>query len=267
MQTHQGFSLVFSTNLLHASATRRNMQRLIIAAVFLPFTLHGEENDPSIDILRETISKIVDVQTLESKERLDWETQKEEMAALLDLHRKELSLLDEELKKSGQSAPDHADSTDSLKKEIADLKESRRLASEAVARNVPRTLSLAERFPAPLITEAEPEISALKAWKPADEPREALRSILSLVSKTEQFNRRFTRSTEIIDNHEVEVLYLGLARAFYAGKSTTAGIGTPSTTGWQWKSHPDLHSPVTTAFAILEKKNPPSMVDLPMKID
>ncbi|MGJ8643029.1 MAG: DUF3450 family protein [Luteolibacter sp.] len=243
------------------------MQRLLIAAVFLPFTLYGEENDPSIDILRETISQIVDVQTLESKERLDWETQKAEMAALLDLHRKELELLDEELLESGQSAPGHNDSTNTLRQHIAEFKAARSLASESVARNVPRTLSLAERFPAPLISEAEPEISALTAWKPTDEPREALRSILSLVAKAEQFNRRFTRSTEIIENREVAVLYLGLARAFYAGKSNTAGIGTPSTSGWQWKSQPDLHSSVTTAFSILDKKSTPSMVDLPMKID
>lgn len=217
--------------------------------------------------LRETISKIVDTQTLESQERLNWKARKEEMAALLELHSKELELLDEELEKSGQSAPGHANSTDSLKEEIAELKESRRLASEAIARNVPRTLALAKHFPAPLITDVDPELAALDAWKPTDEPREALRSILSLVAKAEQFNRRFTRSTEIRENREVEVLYLGLARAFYVGKNNIAGIGKPGPEGWVWKSRPNLHSAVTNAFATMDKKLPPSMIDLPMEIN
>lgn len=238
--------------------------------IFLPvlFLCHSAiAEDAAIIELRETISKIVDTQTLESKERLDWQAQKAEMSALLDLHLKELKLLNEELEKSGQSAPDHATSTDSLKEQIDSLKASRRQASEAIARSVPRTLLLAKSFPTPLLTEAEPEISTLSAWNPTEEPREALRSILSLIAKAEQFNRRFTRSTEIIENLEVEVLYIGLARAFYAGKNNSAGIGKPSPDGWLWQPHPNHHSAITTAFDVLDKKLPPTMIDLPMAID
>lgn len=243
------------------------MRRLspILPVLFLCHTAIAE--DAAIIELREIISKIVDTQTLESKERLDWETQKAEMTALLDLHLKELNLLDEELEKSGRSAPNDADSTDSLKKEINNLKASRRQASEAIARNVPRTILLAKSLPTPLLAEVDPEISTLSAWNPTEEPREALRTILSFIAKAEQFNRRFTRSTEVIQDREVEVLYIGLARAFYAGKNNSAGIGKPSPDGWLWESRPDLHSAITGAFDTLDKKLPPAMIDLPMEID
>lgn len=241
--------------------------RLILLILLSHLSLLAEQNDPAIAKLRETISKTIDTQTLESEERFDWQARKDEMSALLELHHKELKLLNEELAKSGQSAPGHANSTDSLKAEITALQESRRLSHEAVARNVPRTLALAKRFPAPLISDANAELASLNAWKPTDDPREALRSILALIAKAEQFNRRFTRSTEIQDNREVEVLYLGLARAFYAGKNNTAGIGKPGSDGWVWQPRPDLHSAVTNAFATMDKKLPPAMIDLPLEIE
>lgn len=226
----------------------------------------AQETDPSIIELRETISKIVDTQTLESQERLVWQARNEEMQALLELHRKELALLDEELEKAGQSAPGHDDSTESLKFEIENLKDSRRATTEAVARNVPRAIALAKRFPAPLRNETEPELATLSAWKSSDEPREALQSVISLLAKAHQFNRRLTRTSEIRDNREVEVLYLGLARAFYADRKGNAGIGQPGPDGWIWKSRPDIHDDLTTAFATLDKKLPPTMVSLPLEI-
>ena len=69
------------------------MRILLTATALFPLTLFAQQPDPAITELRETISKIVDVRTLESEERLDWEARKAEMAALLDLHRRELALL------------------------------------------------------------------------------------------------------------------------------------------------------------------------------
>ena len=232
----------------------------------MPSVLPLRRQTPVVIELRETISNIVDTQTLESKERLDWQARKAEIQALLELHQRELALLDEELEKAGQSAPDHEDSTNSLKSEVESLKASRRATSETVARNVPRAIALANRFPAPLIKDTEPELAVLNAWKPSDEPREALQSVISLLAKAHQFNRRLTRNTEIRDNREVEVLYLGLARAFYADRNGNAGIGQPGTDGWTWKSRPEIHSELTTAFATLDKKLPPTMVELPLQL-
>ncbi len=241
------------------------MHRLLLLFLLATLGLHAEAPNPAVVELRETISKIVDVQTQESKERLDWEARKGEMEALLDLHQRELKLLMEELSAAGQSAPGHVETTDTLTSEIQSLKAARRLTSEAVARNTPRALALAKRFPAPLLKEAEPEIASLRAWKPADEPREAFQAILSLLAKAHQFNRRFTRHFEVREGREVEVLYLGLARAYYAGNDS-AGIGQPGPEGWTWQAHPELRSELLAAFDILDKKRPPAMVTVPLKI-
>jgi hypothetical protein len=237
-----------------------------IILLFSCQALPADEPEAPVAELRATISKIVDAQTLESKERSDWEARKAEFAALLELHRRELTLLDEELEKAGQSAPGHSESTDDIQAEIQTLKQTRRLASETVARNVPRSLSIAARFPDPLQKECETEISSLNAWVTSDEPREALQSILSLLAKAQQFDRRLTRTTEIRDGREVDVLYLGLARAFYAGRKEGAGIGIPGPNGWTWQPKPQVRSELLAALDMLDKKRTPAMVQLPLEI-
>jgi len=236
------------------------------ALVLLFSCLTAMADEPDVAALRETISKIVDTQTMESKERTDWEARKAEFAALLELHRREIALLHEELEKSGQSAPGHGESADAMKAEIETLKETRRLAKQAVARDVPRAVALTQRFPDPLRKDCEAEIASLSAWTATDEPREALQSILSLLAKAQQFDRRLTRATEIRDGREVDVLYLGLARAFYADRKEGAGIGQPGAEGWTWTTKPEIREQLLSAFDMLDKKRPPSMVRLPLEI-
>ena len=229
-------------------------------------SVFAQQNDSGIIELRATISKIVDVQVIESKERLAWETRRQELGKLLQLHRQELVFLDEELGEAGNSAPAHAEAIAEIKVEIEALKQARRLTSEAVARNIPRIMHLAKSLPEPLTKELETELATLNSWQPSDEPRAALRSIIALLGKAEQFNRRFTRTTEVREGQEVGVLYLGLAQAFYAGRKDKAGIGQPGPDGWTWKVQPEIHSELINTFEILDQKQPPSMVTLPLEI-
>jgi hypothetical protein len=242
---------------------------LTYSVVAMLATTHAEEStrDAVVIELRETISKIVDVQSQTSKELRDWESRKSAMDGLLEIHRRELSLLNEELEKSGQSAGGEDEAKQAAKAEIETLRAVRRDSTEAVARNIPRALAIAKRFPAPLLDECLPEITTLQNWKSGEEPREALQSILSVIEKAIRFNRRVTRNLEVRDGREVEVLYLGLARAYYADRSKNAGVGMPGTDGWIWTANPDLNSEILKAFEILDQKSPPARLKLPVAID
>ena len=238
-------------------------------AMLLPLSARGagEVPDAVVVELRETIAKIVDVESRASGERLEWQGRKAEMAALLELHRKELALLDEELAKAGTSVPDEDARRSGAAEEIGRLKAARRAAAEAVAANRGRALALAGRFPQPLAVESAPEITTLEAWEAGDEPREALQALLGLVARAEQFNRRITRSRETRGGREVEVLYLGLAVAYYADRSGSAGVGFPGSEGWQWQSRPELSAEVLKAFDELDRRRPPELVRLPVRIE
>lgn len=224
-------------------------------------------NEAQVIELREAISKLVDVQTLESKERNDWTAKKVAFAKLLQLHQRELKLLDEELSKAGKTAPAHGNQTEDLKKDIEALKQARRLTSEAVARNLPRLIKLTASFPKPLLEEVEAELAILTPHTPEAEPRDALQSILAIIAKAEQFNRRFTRSTEVFEGNEVQILYLGLSQAYYMSAGGKAGVGRPAAEGWAWENKPEIRSELQAAFEIMDKKRPPATVNLPLKLD
>ncbi|MEP4078249.1 DUF3450 family protein [Haloferula sp.] len=244
------------------------MRMLFVPFCLLILPLAGQEPEADAQVveLRETISKIVEVKTQTSKERNDWEGRKAEMAELLKLHQRELELLGEELEKAGSSAGGYDEKKREAEEELEGLKKARRAASEAVVRSKERMLNLAALFPTPLANETELERLSLEAWESGDEARDGLQAILGMVTKAEQFNRRITRSKEELNGREVEVLYLGLARAYYADRSGNAGMGEPGKGVWVWTSMPELNSEVVKAFDELEKKRPPELVKLPVQI-
>ena len=225
------------------------------------------EVDAQVVELREAISKLVDVQTLESKERHDWAAKKAAFTNLLELHQRELKLLDEELAKAGKTAPVHEEQTAEMEAEIEALKEARRLTSEAVARNKRRMDRLTPLFPLPLIDDMQDELTVLRMHGPEDEPREALMAMLGIIDKAEQFNRRFTRSIERGKDQEVEKLYLGLAQAYALGRDGYAGYGKSTMDGWEWTDAPEIAGALKEIFEIMDKKRPPATVTLPLKLD
>ena len=65
----------------------------------------------------------------------------------------------------------------------------------------------------------------------------------------------------------VDVVYLGLARAFYtSGAGDTAGIGTPTSNGWQWQEKPDLADEIRKTIAVHQKDSSPQLLKLPISI-
>jgi len=235
--------------------------------VVLAFPAGAKDEAAMVEELRATIGGIIELQSQTSKELRDWEARKETMDALLEIHRREIALLSEELETSGRSAPGHDDAVTLAEQDIAALRATRAKLTTAVESARPRVLALAARFPRPLANDVDGELAVLSAWKSGDEPREALQPLLGVLSKAAQFNRRVTRSLEIVDDREVEVIYLGLTRAFYADRSGVAGIGLPTADGWEWRADASLNRRVLRAFEILDQKRPPSRIDLPLHIE
>lgn len=237
---------------------------LIVLLSSSSFSLAAE---PEVVVLRETISQVVDVKTQSSQEKNTWELQKASMAELLELHKKELALLDEELATAGQSTDGYEEKQEEAKAGIAKLKESKSLTGETISANKAVALALAKRFPIPLKTAAEADIIELEEWQKGDEPRQGLQAILRIITQAEQFNRRLTRVKEEREGRQVEVIYLGLASAYYADRDGSAGIGTPGADGWTWTKQNDVHDEVMLVLAQLDKKRPPELVSLPVKIE
>jgi len=224
------------------------------------------EFDAAVVELRATIGKIVDTQALASRELGDWESRKEEMAALLELQQRELSLLSEELEFAGNSAAGFDERKRAAEEDLEALKKARRVVKEVVAGARPRMAALVKRLPEPLLEETKNERLVLEEWTVDREARDGLQAILGILSKAETFNRRFTRSEAVRDGREVEVIYLGLGCAYYADRSGNAGVGIPGADGWEWTSRPELSEELRKVFDQLDRKRPPELVELPVQI-
>lgn len=246
---------------------RSTTLRAVLTALTLSAPLSAQDaSEADVAVLRETIAQVIDVKSQTSQEKALWEQEKASMAALLDLHRQELALLNEELATAGQSAGDYDAEQQQRQARVEQLKEARAAAAETVAANRTRTLALAKRFPPPLLNAAEADIIELEEWKKGDEPRQGLQAILRLVTQAAQFNRRLTREKEERGGRQVDVIYLGLAAAYYADANGSAGVGKPGPEGWKWQQQDDVHSAVTLVLAQLDKKRPPERVRLPIEI-
>jgi hypothetical protein len=239
---------------------------LTFPVLLLPVSLVAEPaGDAAVVELREAVRGWIEVEDRISAEAADWQVEKDRTGRLLALYREELKLLDEELAKAGTSAGGHEERMAAAGKKLKRLRAVQDQAKGTVAASVPRLLKLADQFPGPLRAEAADDLATLEAWKPGDAPRDGLRALLGVLSRADTFHRRLTRTSEVRGGREVEVLYLGLARAFYVGNGT-AGIGVPGVAGWSWSERAELSGQLERALEMLDQKRQPGVVKLPMQV-
>lgn len=237
--------------------------------------LPAQDNAPAPDPAkaRELIRQWVKTERHVSEEKSAWQVEKKRMQDLLGLYQKELKLLDEELEKAGGAAGLIDKDKEKLEGELVRYRAAQRLLAGTMARLLPRAKALAARLPAPLQDELAADIDALNAPDALGQPRDVLRSILSLLATSGRFNRSITLAEEtrtLPDGKKlsVDVLYLGLARAYYAARSgEAAGVGVPREGGWQWSPQPGIADDVRQAIAVYRKDKQPQLLKLPVALD
>jgi hypothetical protein len=133
--------------------------------------------------------------------------------------------------------------------------------------------SLSKRLPEPLQEELRVDVEFINTDAALDTPRDILKSIISILNAAGNFNRTITlvEETRSLDNGKkitVNVLYLGLCRAYYAADlGPLAGIGEPSIEGaWSWTENADIADQVRKTIAVFRKSSQPQVVDLPVQL-
>lgn len=230
----------------------------------------AEALDPAA--ARELIRQWVQTERLISEEKTSWQVEKERMQALLDLHLKELKLLDEEISQAGASAELVDERKESYQKEVKQFRDAQRVLSDRLARLLPRVRTLVSRLPEPLLQKLDAEVEVLQAGDALEKPRDVLKAMLAVMAESGRFNRSVTVVEETREHSSgkqlsVDVIYLGLARAFYAaGQGSAAGVGRPGKQGWQWQERPDLAEDIRKALAVERKDSPPQLIQLPIQL-
>ena len=222
---------------------------------------------------RELIRQWVKTERIISEEKSAWQAEKQQMQDLLEIYGKELSLLTEELSAAGSSAGTVDENKERLEASLKQYHEARQFLRDAVARLLPRLQKLVQRFPAPLLDELQADIEFLNAPEVLDDPRDTLKSMIAILNAAGRFNRTLTLAEETreMDNGKkvsVDVLYLGLCRAYYASANgSTAGIGVPSITDqWDWVEQNEIADQVRQTISVYLKARQPQLVNLPVQL-
>ena len=221
--------------------------------------------DPAtVAALRETIAQWIETERLISEESAGWDTRQTSMANLLELYRQELTLLNEELEKAGQSASSFDEKKTRLERETASLRAARAEMANAVGKGRIQLLELVKLFPRPLLKEVEPDLSQLREWKSDGDVRIALQSFLRILDQANRFATHISRSREVRDGRELEIVYLGVAFAYYLGADGSAGIARPENGSWIWQNRPELRPRIANILAQLDGDAQPALVRLPV---
>jgi FtsZ-binding cell division protein ZapB len=227
----------------------------------------------SLEGARLTLSKWIETQQIIAKERNDWAQGKEILEGRIDLVGKEVSVLKEKIAQSEAAVADSNKKRDELLKENGDLKA---LASQldGAARSMEAQVQvLAKSMPEGVLTKLQPLLARIPA--PGTVARvstaERFQNVLGILNEMNRANSEISVAYEIRKladgtSSEVQVIYVGLAQAYYISPTGEAGVGVPGPEGWQWSPLPKAASDILFALEIIQGKHSPAFVPLPVTI-
>ncbi len=241
---------------------------ILVAQVGLALSVNAQETAAPSVPTTDLVEKWLETERLLSREAQDWQAEKEHTNQLLEIYRKELALLDEELARAGKNAGLVDEEAESLKAKIAASEAARREAIAFLTKIKPRVVALIGKFPPPLKDTIEEEMISLKSAVTNDNAAEILRSIIKTLQEAARFNRTFTFGEEEItldgESYSARLMYFGLSRAYFlAGQK--AGLATPGEAAWQFEERNEMAAELTRAFAIHSKQSPSGFFTVPLK--
>jgi hypothetical protein len=228
---------------------------------------------PTLEETRLTMGKWIETQQIISKERRDWQQGKEILIGRLDLVKQELAALEEKIRQAESKAAEVDAQRGELVAENDELKGEGTRLSEAITDlegQLPRLLVVTPELVRPMLeplVQRIPEDAATTRVSIAERYQNVL-GILSVLNKT---NNEITVGYEVrklADGSSVEVqaIYVGLAQAYYVSARGEAGAGRPTPEGWRWEPSTAIAGDVLETLEILQGKQSPAFVSLPVKL-
>jgi len=233
----------------------------------------GMPPQSSLEEVRLRMDKWIETQQIISKESKDWQQSKGMLSGRLELVNKEIALLDEKSKQAESAVAEAGRKREELISENEKMKVTGTQLAEAVAvleADVRRTYP---QLPEPLQTKLQPLYQRIPAdpAKTGAAMAERFQSVLGILNELNKANNEISINYEVHNladgkPSEVKVLYVGLAQAYYVSARGEAGIGRPSKDGWKWEPSKTGARDILAAQEILQGKQTPAFVPLPVKI-
>lgn len=267
-----------TTDLPNARPTGRWARALAIAvAIAAPCAAFAPQDQaaqpPSLEETRVTMAKWIETQQLIGRERNEWNQGKDVLRGRIELVGKEVGTLEEGIRQSEASV---AESDRRLKELAAERGQlaaatSQLLASVSAMEGEIRTL--AKVIPDPVRSRLHPLLQRIPDDSAATRVSvaERFQNVLGILNEFNKANSEITVAYEVRtlgdgSSAEVQVVYVGLAQAYFVSPRGDAGVGRPTADGWKWEPVPGIGNDVLTALEIIQGKHTPAFVPLPVKI-
>lgn len=226
---------------------------------------------PSLEETRLKMDKWLETQQIISRERKDWQQGKEILLGRLEVVKKETATLEEKTKQAEASVAEANKKRSEMLAENDQLKAAGAQLTEAVAGMEGEIRKMFKQLPEPVQTKLQP----LYQRVPEDPSKtriaaaERFQNVLGILNELNKANNEITVSYEVHNladgrPSEVKAIYVGLAQAYYVSARGEAGIGRPTADGWEWEPSKAVARDVLTALEILEGKQSPAFVPLPV---
>ena len=226
---------------------------------------------PTLEETRLKMDKWLETQQIISRERKDWQQGKEILLGRLEVVKKEIATLEEKTTQAEASVAEANKKRSELLAENDQLKTSGTQLTGAVAGMEGEIRKMFKQLPEPIQTKLQPLYQRI----PEDPSKtrvaaaERFQNVLGILNELNKTNNEITVSYEVHNladgrPSEVKAIYVGLAQAYYVSARGEAGIGRPTADGWKWEPSKAVARDVLTALEILEGKQSPAFVPLPV---
>lgn len=227
----------------------------------------------SLEDTRLAMGKWIETQQIISRERKEWQQEKEILIGRLEVIRQESTTLAQKIEEAGAGVAEAAGKRAGLDAENDRLKAEGTRLAEAVTAMEAGVRKLHARLPDPVREKVRPLFQRIPE-DPANTRvsiAERFQNVLGILNEINKANNEITVCHEVRElaggkPTEVRVIYSGLAQAWYVSGGGQAGIGRPGDSGWTWESAPAIAADVLRAIEILEGKQTPAFVPLPVKL-
>lgn len=219
--------------------------------------------------LQAKAEKWIEVRQLISRENSGWREQKSTWEALNEIRKTEIEKLTEFAETAEERVEELLSEEDAHAEERSELRSWRGDAAGRVARLEASLRPLLSRFPEPLRNSVEEPLTRIEAADPDRALQDRTRDLVLVLQAYREFQQSITLDRDVreIDGkaREVEVLYLGMTRAYFVDASGRhGGFGFPSSEGWIWEEDDSIAPEVRRAIAMKDNEVAPGFVRLPI---
>ena len=227
----------------------------------------------TLEETRITLDKWIETQQIISKERKDWQQGKEILQGRLELVKNEIALLQGKIEEAKAGVENTGRKRSALNAQVEHLAEAGATMTAAVTRIEGELRPIHRSLPEPVRARLDPLVRRIPE-DPATTKvtaAERFQNVLGILNEVNKANHSISVHYEVRElaggkPSEVQAIYVGLAQAYYVSGGGEAGIGRPGPDGWTWEPSKSIAHDVSRSLEILQGKQSPAFVALPMRL-